>query len=295
MIENLRFSANVADISCIGLHGIQESSYIHNVHFAAYTTGNNGLVCLGGIQGGKIYHTDCYSGPFNYEFYIDGASGTDLEVSGHTSSNNEAGNSLYYFRNLNHLRLHNFHIEGYPDQDGTGATVELYACNFAHIHDMYFGSPGARPLVYGHDSSTFELSDCTVFNNELDPGAGQLIWDDIIVGTDWVGSRRLAHLSYPAVYISRYKHDELSYRANSSIDGRDLNKSRRRVVFYGALETQSYRVEHASAAPTADPYRVGDRIVNTAPSPGEYEGWVCTTAGTAGVDAVFKGYGLIAS
>lgn len=58
-----------------------------------------------------------------------------------------------------------------------------------------------------------------------------------------------------------------------------------------------------AAAPSASPtqfyyrdYLVGDRIVNTVPAAVGYEGWVCTTAGTAGVagsPGTWKGYGLI--
>lgn len=55
----------------------------------------------------------------------------------------------------------------------------------------------------------------------------------------------------------------------------------------------------ASSMPSSSPtqyyyrdYQVGDRIVNTTPTPSGYEGWVCTTSGTPGV---WKGYGLIQS
>ena len=55
----------------------------------------------------------------------------------------------------------------------------------------------------------------------------------------------------------------------------------------------------SDAAPSATtdvgPFKVGDRVWNTAPAAGgaTYMGWVCTTAGADGSTAVFKGFGLI--
>ena len=48
--------------------------------------------------------------------------------------------------------------------------------------------------------------------------------------------------------------------------------------------------EMGTAAPTTGTYRVGNRVVNSAPTAGGYLGWVCITAGTPGV---WKGYGAI--
>lgn len=48
----------------------------------------------------------------------------------------------------------------------------------------------------------------------------------------------------------------------------------------------------ASAAPTTGTWLTGEQVVNSAPAPGGYMGWVCTTNGTPGV---WKGYGLIAA
>lgn len=47
-----------------------------------------------------------------------------------------------------------------------------------------------------------------------------------------------------------------------------------------------------TAAPTTGTWAVGDKVINTAPAAGGFEGWVCTTAGTPGT---WFGYGLIAS
>lgn len=59
--------------------------------------------------------------------------------------------------------------------------------------------------------------------------------------------------------------------------------------------TGAQRNKTGSAAPTAGRWAVGDKVWNTGPAAGgsSYTGWVCTTAGVAGVDAVFKGFGLV--
>lgn len=48
----------------------------------------------------------------------------------------------------------------------------------------------------------------------------------------------------------------------------------------------------ATAPPTTGTYKAGKIILNSAPTPGGYIGWVCVKAGTPGL---FKGWGLIAS
>jgi hypothetical protein len=47
---------------------------------------------------------------------------------------------------------------------------------------------------------------------------------------------------------------------------------------------------NGTAAPTALAYVVGDKVINTAPTAGGYEGWVCVSAGTPGG---WRGYGAI--
>lgn len=53
------------------------------------------------------------------------------------------------------------------------------------------------------------------------------------------------------------------------------------------------------AAVPSDPsdgvFGKGQIIFNINPTPGGFIGWVCTTSGTAGVDAVFKTWGAISS
>lgn len=53
------------------------------------------------------------------------------------------------------------------------------------------------------------------------------------------------------------------------------------------------RITIGSTAPSSGTWQRGDVIFNAAPSAGGKVGWVCTTAGTAGVDAVFKPFGAI--
>lgn len=48
----------------------------------------------------------------------------------------------------------------------------------------------------------------------------------------------------------------------------------------------------ASAAPTVGSWQRGQVVMNGAPSPGEFIGWVCVEAGQPGT---WKGFGLIES
>lgn len=48
--------------------------------------------------------------------------------------------------------------------------------------------------------------------------------------------------------------------------------------------------EFRSAAPSSGTWAVADKVWNTLPSPGDYVGWVCVSAGTPGT---WKGFGLI--
>jgi len=50
------------------------------------------------------------------------------------------------------------------------------------------------------------------------------------------------------------------------------------------------KVIYDDAPPTAGTWSLGDKHINTVPTAGGYEGWVCTTAGTPGT---WKGYGAI--
>jgi hypothetical protein len=46
-------------------------------------------------------------------------------------------------------------------------------------------------------------------------------------------------------------------------------------------------VMYSTAYPTTGTWAVGDKVINTAPVAGGYEGWVCTTAGTSGTWKTF--------
>lgn len=54
------------------------------------------------------------------------------------------------------------------------------------------------------------------------------------------------------------------------------------------IESAGYKEFYARQIPTNGNYRLGDKIFRNAPASGSSIGWVCTTTGTAGVDAVFK-------
>jgi parallel beta-helix repeat protein len=50
-------------------------------------------------------------------------------------------------------------------------------------------------------------------------------------------------------------------------------------VEYESIEIMPIDYELSTAAPTSGTYRVRDKVLNSAPSPGGYDSWVCTTAG----------------
>lgn len=52
-------------------------------------------------------------------------------------------------------------------------------------------------------------------------------------------------------------------------------------------------ITYGTSPPTSGKWGKGDIVFNQNPSPGGYAGWICTKGGTAGVDAVFKGFGRI--
>lgn len=56
---------------------------------------------------------------------------------------------------------------------------------------------------------------------------------------------------------------------------------------------QGPKICYSTAPPTAGQWNVGDEVINTSPTAGGTYKWVCVTAGTAGVDAVFKSIGTI--
>ena len=49
---------------------------------------------------------------------------------------------------------------------------------------------------------------------------------------------------------------------------------------------------YRNSTPNSGAWKQGDKIINSIPSPGTYEGWICTTSGTPGT---WKGYNLIQS
>ena len=51
-------------------------------------------------------------------------------------------------------------------------------------------------------------------------------------------------------------------------------------------------MNYLNAPPTSASWNVGEIVWNSEPAPGEYLGWICTTAGSLGT-MVWKGFGLI--
>jgi hypothetical protein len=75
------------------------------------------------------------------------------------------------------------------------------------------------------------------------------------------------------------------YYANN-IAGNEIFGKRLRIAIPGNVRTM-----YGTAAPTSGTYSQGDRVINSAPAAGGWDGWRCVTAGTPGV---WKGYGKIA-
>ncbi|MFJ5621675.1 hypothetical protein ACIQD3_02880 [Peribacillus loiseleuriae] len=55
------------------------------------------------------------------------------------------------------------------------------------------------------------------------------------------------------------------------------------------------QIEYRTSLPLSGKYEQGDKIIHKTPINGGNIGWVCTTTGTVGIDAVFKTYGTIAN
>lgn len=65
------------------------------------------------------------------------------------------------------------------------------------------------------------------------------------------------------------------------------------MIAYRRFLLNNRRMDSETSVPTSGEYTRGDIIFNRNPSAGGKIGWVCTTSGTAGVDAVFKPWGAI--
>ena len=83
--------------------------------------------------------------------------------------------------------------------------------------------------------------------------------------------------------------------STASIGASIIDKSYNSEYLFGDksirfLENKQIRSENS--IPIIGTYKVGDKVYNTTPSAGGYEGWLCTTAGTPGT---WKGFGLIES
>ena len=87
-------------------------------------------------------------------------------------------------------------------------------------------------------------------------------------------------LDKPCVYEGEYCG--LAQRGNE--DGLNIGE-------YLKIENGRYII-YRDSTPTSGAWKQGDKIINTNPAAGKYEGWICTTSGTTGT---WKGYNLIQS
>ena len=56
------------------------------------------------------------------------------------------------------------------------------------------------------------------------------------------------------------------------------------------ISSEGNSIVYGTTIPTFGTWKKGDKIINSNPTAGGYEGWVCINAGTPGT---WKGYGLI--
>jgi hypothetical protein len=75
-----------------------------------------------------------------------------------------------------------------------------------------------------------------------------------------------------------------NFRNNGTNEGRTFSN--------GWEQLNSNVTIYSNAAPTALTWNKGDKVINNSPTPGSYEGWICTSTGTPGT---WNGYGLIAA
>lgn len=116
--------------------------------------------------------------------------------------------------------------------------------------------------TYGSFVSYLELS-----NNDYQGCLGELLYINNAVDEGW-------ELRFNDVLtIDQYRVS--IYTGNRSLEG---------------YKTKPTLVSSSKPSDASQQFYVGDRVVNSAPTAGGYEGWVCVTAGKPGT---WKGYGLI--
>ncbi len=173
------------------------------------------------------------------------------------------------------------------DPESTGSVIGSRAGGATLLPSVGIGTDtGPYVSVGGNDSINQALQIKNGLNEDVDvhrlkyDAAGDLYWD-----VDNFGAARIFSISGSDTTIGSGggRPNPVPYAFAPErliIGGRGSN---------GRLVTT------ATSSPTTGEWARGDRIYHADPSPGGIEGWVCTTGGTAGVNAVFKAFGSIAS
>ena len=204
----------------------------------------------------------------------------------------------FYFYSIVDLVTINIAVDGMLDgecvvvstcQVWTADVIAIESCDII-THDKKFVTCGATHATIGK----LKLQSC-----EVDVGAGNRAHgvyffitdtaaiDYVIHNTMTVTSGTLYDVYSPGTTGARLKMNDVPYDTTAVAGKAKLftNGHDDKVISRGNS------IGYSNAAPViAGLYR--DVFLNQNPGPGEYSGWICTTAGAAGV-AVWKGYGLI--
>ena len=177
------------------------------------------------------------------------------------------------------------------DNDNTNMKWDKTGGTYYYIADMLFD--GTRML--GIKGQNLEKS---VTVNPTEVVMFQLQAYNHLVGKMlriYRGTTSNAYSEYVDIPLCSFG-DYLKYDKGSSISNifgwkQNIGNDRKTINTCHKYELNGENViAHCDNKPSVGSWKKGDKIINTLPSGGAYEGWVCVESGTPGV---WKGYGII--
>jgi Pectate lyase superfamily protein len=167
-------------------------------------------------------------------------------------------------------------IDGYTDTILQNNYID--GTNGGYTSGKWYENNNANTKVLGinnqvNGSQTYTLSNYAMWHLVV----GSV--DDSMVGFKHI--RIAEKITMPAI-------NDLGY----DYDGRLFHSSVRKKLKF-ATDGKWWEIlqaQYMSAPPTSGTYKVGDLVLNNAPTAGGYIGWVCVSAGTPGI---WKGFGAI--
>lgn len=280
-----------------GLYGIFDSSFLGNTWIGCHTASNN--------KHGQVH----YKGK-RYRLVTDDEKAGAATVPG-TDEN--------VWRFVRAGRSH----AAYPDWEPSETYVRggPYRSDNKNARNVFLGcySEGGQGASYVISPSIivgglFGVNDGSAgvyAANSISPGT-RIEFDDMRVLLGEPGNATALKFDHPGTESYRFRFRDGTWELNSAnASGRrplrfsteltPLDAGRSSPIGPGFpiaprglfLGSGPRMVTYGTSAPTSGEWGKGDIVFNQNPNPGGFVGWVCTQAGTAGVDAVFKGFGRI--